>query len=86
MTDAPERTEFWLVCEAGDIQDFDDYYDARDALKAAVKRDIATHGEEAARTSGVFHPYGYTINVVRDGSDVTEDWERNEPDKPLSMP
>ncbi|WP_405542726.1 hypothetical protein OG478_13620 [Streptomyces phaeochromogenes] len=80
-----EQTEFRMVCETGDIEPFDDYHDAYEALTAAVKRDVEEHGEETARESGVIHPYGYTINVMRDGRDVTDDWTWNEPHKPLSM-
>ncbi|RPE39046.1 hypothetical protein EDD90_2001 [Streptomyces sp. Ag109_O5-1] len=83
-TEDAEQTEFLLVCENGDIQPFDDYHDAYEALTAAVKRDVEKYGEETAR-EGVIHPYGMSINVMRDGRDVTEDWERNEPHKPLSM-
>ncbi|MEU6357581.1 hypothetical protein ABZ896_51190 [Streptomyces sp. NPDC047072] len=85
MDENPEQTEFWLVCETGDIEEFDTYEDAYEALTAAVARDIKEHGEETARESGVIHPYGYTINVMREGRDVTEDWERNQPYKPLSV-
>ncbi|MCZ4603300.1 hypothetical protein O3S80_05825 [Streptomyces sp. Lzd4kr] len=83
-TEDAEQTEFLLVCENGDIEPFDDYHDAYEALTAAVKRDVETYGEETAR-EGVIHPYGMSITVMRDGRDVTEDWERNEPHKPLSM-
>ncbi|WP_344409002.1 hypothetical protein [Streptomyces viridochromogenes] len=83
-TEDAEQTEFLLVCENGDIQPFDDYHDAYEALTAAVKRDVEKYGEETAR-EGVIHPYGMSINVMRDGRDVTDDWERNEPHKPLSM-
>jgi hypothetical protein len=85
LDENPEQTEFWLVCETGDIEEFDAYEDAYEALTAAVKRDIAQHGEETARESGVIHPYGYTINVMREGQDVTQDWLINEPYKPLSV-
>jgi hypothetical protein len=84
-TENTEQTEFQVVCESGDITPFDTYEDAYDALKSAVQRDIKEHGEETARESGVIHPYGYTINVLRDGRDVTDDWTWNEPHKPLSM-
>ncbi|MGW7521792.1 hypothetical protein ACWGJ2_40130 [Streptomyces sp. NPDC054796] len=80
-TDNTEHAEFWMVCETGDIETFDDY----EALTSAVERDIEKHGEETARESGVIHPYGYTIHVMRNGRVATEDWEREEPHKPLSM-
>ncbi|MCG7202322.1 hypothetical protein [Streptomyces arenae] len=83
-TEDTEQTEFLLVCENGDIEPFDDYHDAYEALTAAVKRDVEKYGEETAR-EGVIHPYGRSITVMRDGRDVTEDWERNEPHKPLGM-
>ncbi|MEU6379604.1 hypothetical protein [Streptomyces sp. NPDC046909] len=85
MDENPEQTEFWLVCETGDIEEFDTYEAAYDALTAAVKRDIEQHGEETARNSGLIHPYGYTINVMREDRDVTQDWLINEPHKPLSI-
>ncbi|MFG2785729.1 hypothetical protein ACGFY7_48920 [Streptomyces prunicolor] len=88
-TENTEQTEFHVVCESGDITPFDTYEDtyedAYDALKSAVRRDITEHGEETARESGVVHPYGYTINVLRDGRDVTDDWTWNEPYRPLSI-
>ncbi|MCA1217391.1 hypothetical protein [Streptomyces sp. 8L] len=84
-TEDIEQTEFRVVCETGDIEQYDDYHDAWAALATAVKRDIEEHGEETARESGVIHPYGYTINVVCGGSDITEDWARSEPYKPLDM-
>ncbi|MGW0572938.1 hypothetical protein [Streptomyces tauricus] len=84
-TEVTEQTEFWMVCENGDIEPFDSYHGAYEALASAVKRDVEEHGEETARESGVIHPYGYTITVMRDGRDVTDDWTWNEPDKPLSM-
>ncbi|WP_416969415.1 hypothetical protein [Streptomyces sp. 4F14] len=85
MSEDADQTEFWLVREDGDIESFDSYDAAFEKLTAAVKRDIAEHGEEDARESGVLHAYGYSITVMRGGTDVTQDWRNNEPCKPLSM-
>ncbi|GAB2331583.1 hypothetical protein [Streptomyces variabilis] len=85
MAKDTQQTEFWMVCETGDIEPFDNYFDAYEALTSAVKRDVEKHGEETARKSGLWHPYGYSIKVMQDGRDVTDDWGWNEPDKPLSV-
>ncbi|MEW2401980.1 hypothetical protein [Streptomyces sp. NPDC046862] len=85
MAEDTEVTEFWMVCETGDIESFDNYDAAHEAMTAAVKRDVEKHGEETAREAGLWHPYGYSIKVMQDGRDVTDDWGRNEPHKPLSM-
>lgn len=78
-------TEFRMVCESGDIDTYDTYDEAFAAMESAVRRDIAERGEEDARASGVMHPYGYSIQVVHDGEDVTQDWLIHELSKPIDM-
>jgi hypothetical protein len=39
-TEDTGQTEFWMVCETGDIEQFDDYHDAYEGLTSAVKRDV----------------------------------------------
>ncbi|WP_059007924.1 hypothetical protein [Streptomyces specialis] len=80
--DAPER-EFRVWCESGDlIAATDTYEDAADALREAVRADIARHGPAEA-ACGVLSSYGYSIQVTEDGADITQDFANNNPDRPL---
>jgi hypothetical protein len=78
-------TEFRMTAEAGDAETYGTYEEAYGAMTAVAKQDIATQGEENARDSGALHPYGYSIEIFRDGEDATENWKHNYPNKPLAL-
>ncbi|MGC5266655.1 hypothetical protein ACPXCO_37210 [Streptomyces cyaneofuscatus] len=78
-------TDFRMVAEEGTIDTYDTYESAYAAMTEAAARDIAEHGEGNARESGARHPYGYSIEILRDGEDITENWKHNYPDKPLAL-
>ncbi|MCX4826308.1 hypothetical protein OG883_45840 [Streptomyces sp. NBC_01142] len=78
-------TEFRMVAEEGSIETYATYESAYATMTQAAVRDIAEHGEENARDSGALHPYGYSIEILRDGEDITHAWESNSPDKPLAL-
>ncbi|MFB6984588.1 hypothetical protein [Streptomyces sp. NPDC056304] len=89
MTDRRELimgdTEFRMVAEEGDIETYGTYESAYAAMTEAAARDIDKHGEENARESGALHPYGYSIELLRDGEDITHEWKSKHPDKPLAL-
>lgn len=61
------------------------YGNAFAAMQKAAKEDVAWFGEDAARAVGD-HPYGYHITVDQGWNDVTEQWKKDNPDKPLELP
>lgn len=81
-----KATEFRMVAEEGNIETYGTYESAYAAMTQAAERDIAEHGEASARESGALHPYGYAIEILRDGEDITHAWKSNAPDKPLALP
>ncbi|WP_159001369.1 hypothetical protein [Streptomyces sp. SBT349] len=80
--DGPQAREFRVWCETSDLLGAPGTYrEAADVLRAAVRTDIRRHGQEAV--NGVLSTFGYSIQVVKDGADITQSFMDNHPDCPL---
>ncbi|MDT0318517.1 hypothetical protein [Streptomyces millisiae] len=77
------QREFRVWCENGDLVAVSDTYEeAAEELRAAVQGDVERLVREDA-ACGVLSTYGYSIDVIEGGQDVTQDFLSDHPDCPL---